>query len=339
MKTILNITIMTVCAVGLIFLPGCNSKLEYGRTERATIGYTTAIHDDLISLPEPQEKIVVAVYKFRDQTGQYKTSAAATTFSTAVTQGATSMLNKALEDSGWFIPIEREALPNLLNERKIIRSTRLQYQAEGKEQLPPLPALLYAGVLLEGGIIAYDTNFITGGLGLRYLGIGGSGKIQRDSVNIYLRLVSVRNGQVLKSVSTTKTILSKQVDFNVYRFVRVKALLEAEVGFSTNEPPAMCVLEAIEKAVYDLIIEGIQEGIWNLKNPEDINSPAIQKYLKEKEKTEKMITFDRQGRLVKVEDVEKLEDIDKPEAEAIEELETEDVEEAEVESVDDDVQG
>jgi len=217
------------------------------------------------------------------------------------------MLNKALEDSGWFIPIEREGLPNLLNERKIIRSTMTQYQAQNNEggNLPSLPPLLYAGVLLEGGIISYETNLVTGGFGLRYFGLGGSTETRKDRVTIYLRAVAVKNGKILKSVSTSKSILSREVNFGVYRFVRVKRLLEAETGLSTNEPPSMCVLEAIEKAVYDLIIEGIQDGLWSLENPEDINSPLIQNYLKEKEATEKIVTFDKEGNLVKVEDVEK----------------------------------
>lgn len=334
MKRVLN----TVMLTAFVFLSSCGSELAYKYTERATIGYTTAIHNDLISLPPPKEKVVVAVYKFRDQTGQYKTSAQATTFSTAVTQGATSMLNKALEDSGWFIPIEREGLPNLLNERQIIRSTRTQYASEGGNQLPPLPPLLYAGVLLEGGIIGYDTNLITGGLGVQYFGVGGSGKLRKDQVTIYLRLVSTKNGQVLKSVSTTKSVLSREVDFGIYRFIRIKRLLEAETGLSTNEPPSMCVLESVEKAVYDLIVEGVQDGIWELKNPEDINSPAIQKYLKEKQQTEKIVTFNKKGRLVEVKDVEKVEkpepeEVEKPEPQEIEKPQPEDIEKTQPEQM------
>jgi len=322
-------TITIGLVISGVFLSGCAGLDFSAETTRATIGYTTAIHDDLISLPKPKEKIVVATYKFRDQTGQYKTSAAATTFSTAVSQGATSMLNKALEDSGWFITIEREGLANLLNERSLIRSTRLQYQAEGRGNMPPLPPLLYAGVLLEGGIIAYDTNFITGGLGVRYYGVGGSGKLQKDRVTIYLRLVSTRNGQILKSISTTKSILSKEVDFGVYRFVSVQRLLEAEAGFSTNEPSSICILEAIEKGVHDLIIEGILDDIWTLENPEDINCPAIQNYRKEKEKAEKLVTFDEEGNVAKVEDIEEPMDVGKPETIAVEKNESGDAAELE----------
>lgn len=297
----------------LVFLSGCHS-LDFTEdnfsTESlpATLEYVTAFHEELVSIPPPEEQIIVAVYKFRDQSGQYKTSSSSTTFSTAVTQGATSMLTKALEDSGWFIPIEREGLANLLNERKIIRSSRLQYESESGESVPALPPLLYAGVLLEGGIVSYDTNFITGGAGLRYFGMGGSGQFRKDRVAIYLRLVSVKNGEVLKTVSTTKSILSKEVDFSVYRFVSVEKLFEAETGFSTNEPPSMCVLEAIEKAVFTLIMEGIEEGLWSLKNPQDINSPVIQTYFEERKQRKKMIAFNKKGRLIEVQDVQQEEE-------------------------------
>jgi len=295
---IMSITILLISLSGCAVIGGTSLK-----PAKATIGYTTAVYNDLISLPEPQEKIILAVYKFRDQTGQYKSGTPGTTFSTAVSQGATSMLIKALEDSKWFIPIEREGLPNLLNERKIIRSTRMQYQAENKEgeKISPLPPLLYAGLILEGGIISYETDIVTGGFGARYFGLGGSSQFRKDKVTVYLRAVSTQNGRILKSVSTTKTILSKQVDLGVYRFVRLQRVLEAETGLSTNEPPQMCVLEAIEKAVFDLIIEGIGENLWSLKNTEDFYSPLIQNYLIERDEKEKLLQFDEKGDLVGVE--------------------------------------
>lgn len=280
--------------LGIFLLPGCAAEMANFATGRATMAYTTAIHKTLMSLPPPEQKIVVAVYKFRDQTGQYKHHPAAASFSTAVTQGATSMLIKALDDSGWFIVIEREGLPNLLTERKIVRQTREGFlKEEQKKNVDPLPPLMYAAILLEGGIISYDTNLVTGGLGIKYFGVGGSTQIRSDQLSIYLRAISIKNGMVLKSVSTSKSVLSREMDFGIFKFVRFKELLEAEAGLSTNEPAQMCVLEATEKAVYDLIIEGILGGIWKLKNPEDIKSPAIQQYLKEKEEIE--VRFDKEG--------------------------------------------
>lgn len=265
------------------FANGCAPYLTPAKTSRAKLGAPTPMHKDLKSLPETKEKIVAAVYKFRDQTGQYKQTANGTSFSTAVTQGATSILLRSLEESGWFAPIEREGLSNLLNERKIIRSSRANYKGENGEELSSLPPLLYAGVILEGGIIAYDTNVMTGGVGAKYFGVGGSTQYRQDRVTIYLRAISTKNGRILKTVYTTKTILSQLVDIGVYRFVNFKRLLEVETGFSYNEPPEMCVTEAIEKAVFSLIIEGIFEGLWELKNPDDMQSPVIRDYFKEKE--------------------------------------------------------
>ncbi len=283
------------CVFAAFFLIfGCAATRSFEPT-RAQIANKSAVHPELVSLPDPAQPIFAAVYKFRDETGQYKTSptGSASSFSTAISQGATSMLVKAIEDSRWFVPVEREGLPNLLNERQIIRSTRMQF---GEEQ--NLPPLFYAGVILEGGIVAYDTDIVTGGFGLKYFGAGGFTQLRRDQVTVYLRAVSVSNGRVLKSVSTTKQILSKEVSFGVYRFVRFKRLLEIETGITTNEPPQMCVLEAIEKAVLDLIIEGIKEGLWALSDPQDINHPVIQNYLKEKKESENIIQLNRKGQVV-----------------------------------------
>ncbi|HDC4279988.1 TPA: curli production assembly/transport protein CsgG, partial [Enterobacter cloacae] len=73
---------------------------------------------DLTHLPAPTGKIFVSVYNIQDETGQFKPYPASN-FSTAVPQSATAMLVTALKDSRWFIPLERQGLQNLLNERKI----------------------------------------------------------------------------------------------------------------------------------------------------------------------------------------------------------------------------
>lgn len=276
-------TIVTYLIPGLL-LTGCSTNFHSMPRSEATVGKPSQVHEDLVSLPEPNEPIVVSVYRFRDQTGQYKYSETGTNWSTAVTQGATSMLIKALDDSGWFTPVEREGLSNLLNERKIIASTRENYTAEDGSRLPSLPPLLYAGILLEGGIISYETNTFAGGYGVRYFGFGGSQQVRKDEVTVYLRAVSTQTGRILKTVYTTKSILSEQVDVGLYRYVKVKRLLELETGYSTNEPPNMCVLEAIEKAVQSLVIEGVLDGMWSLADNADMESPAIKDYLEERDR-------------------------------------------------------
>jgi curli production assembly/transport component CsgG len=257
---------------GVIFRAPTSSR-------KANLGETTPVTQDLKNLPPPKEPIVVAVYQFKDVTGQFKPSENGNNWSTAVTQGATNILIKALEESKWFVPIERENISNLLNERKIIRSTRTQF---GNDQ--ELPALLYAGMILEGGIVSYDANIITGGTGLRYFGIGGGNQYRQDRVTVYIRAVSVSNGKILKTVYTSKTLLSQALDGGMFKYVAFKKLLETETGITFNEPSEMAVTQAIEKAVLSLIVEGLDEGLWKLKNEEDETSnTVIQEYKKEKE--------------------------------------------------------
>ena len=252
----------------LAFAVSCAGTMKPMHTDRATPGTLSKANESLRELPEPTEPIVAAVYRFRDQTGQYKPSDRVASWSTAVTQGATSILIKSMEESGWFTPIERESISNLLNERQIIQSIRQQHS--GPEGPAPLPPLLFAGVMLEGGIIGYDTNVITGGAGLRYLATGGSNMFRKDQVTIYLRAVSTQSGRILKTVHTTKSIISQQLEGGAFRFIDTNRLLETEAGFTYNEPPVMAVTEAIDEAVKLLIIEGIEEGLWGAKNEEEV---------------------------------------------------------------------
>ena len=248
----------------------------------ARLGAELNANEHWRQLPAPLRKTVVAVYKFRDQTGQYKPQANGASFSTAVTQGATTMLIRALEESQWFEPIERENLGNLLNERKIIRSTRQEYTEQTGQKQPTLPSLLFAGVILEGGIISYDANILTGGAGLRYFGAGASGQYRQDRVTVYLRAISTSTGKVLKTVYTSKTILSQQVDAGLFRFVSFKRLLETETGFTYNEPSEMAVKDAIEKSVQALIYEGFAENLWVPRDSAELHGPGVSAYLKEK---------------------------------------------------------
>ena len=204
----------------------------------------------------PQTRIPVSVYAFRDQTGQYKPQANVSSFSTAVTQGATSMLTQMLLESGWFLPMERENLQNLLTERKI-------YNSGDNKELPPLSE---ARLLLEGGIISYDTNVSTGGIGAEYFGIGASELYREDQVSVYLRAVDVYSGQVLVSVSANKKVFSQELRAGLFRYVSLNRLAEFEGGYSTNEPVQLSVKQAMEKALVELIEKGLEMGYWRAES-------------------------------------------------------------------------
>ncbi len=275
MKIQKNIKIGLLLCLAAI-LQSCNTLFNLpANGEKSTLGEVTNLTNELQKIPPPKEKIVVGVYKFRDQTGQYKPSENGSNWSTAIPQGTTTILIKALEDSKWFIPIERENIGNLLNERQIIRSTRQEYSKDADKNTQVLPPLLFAGVLLEGGIISYDSNVMTGGIGARYFGIGASTQYRQDRITVYLRAVSTLNGEILKTVYTSKNILSTSVSGNFFRYIDTERLLESEIGFTQNEPVQLAVTEAIEKAVHALIVEGIDDKIWGAAVDEQADYKTI----------------------------------------------------------------
>lgn len=267
--------VTTLIVAGMLSLSGCANVVSNADNlagTSATLMPRTGTYADLKNLPAPRAPILAAVYDFRDQTGQYR-PAPASTFSTAVTQGGAAMLSAALADSGWFVPLERVGLQNLLTERRIIRAN-----LERVGQTDALDSLNAARVILEGGIIAYDSNMRTGGAGAEYFGIGASGQYQVDQVSINLRAVDIATGEVLANVTTSKTIYSHELRAGVYRFIDFSRLLEAEVGYTNNEPVQMAVMSAIESAVIHLVTQGVDRQLWSLANQEDLSHPILTAY-------------------------------------------------------------
>ena len=246
--------------ISLFSLGGCTT---YEVFEQPT---TAPMMNKLQNYRPPERKVEIAVYKFNDQTGQRKPSDSLASLSTAVTQGAASLLVQALKGAGtgkWFTVVERMDLDYLLKERQIIRNTRTTYDGEKAEQVKPL---LFAGVLISGGIIGYDTNIETGGVGSRYLGIGIRDQYRRDIVSVSLRLISVQTGEVLLAVSSQKTILSTKVGMNVFKFLDMGTeLIEIEAGTTENESTTYAIRKAIEHGVNQVIERGIENGLWKLK--------------------------------------------------------------------------
>jgi len=257
-------------------LAGCGTVRTSTPAEaQARLAPATTVTRDLTRLPEAKGKIAVAVYGFRDQTGQYK-PAPDSSFSTAVTQGAASMLVKALQDSGWFIPVERENLQDLLTERKIVRA--LETPQDNTAPAPQSPQLLPASVIVEGGITAYESNVRSGGIGANFLGIGVSSQYRVDQVTINLRSVDIRTGRILSTVSTTKSIYSYEIRPSVFKFVNFKDLAQFESGLTRNDPSQLCVREAIEAAVVFLVVQGLNQHHWELKDEKDWANPLIRAY-------------------------------------------------------------
>ena len=226
---------------------------------------------ELKNVPLPKISPVVAVYptSFLDQTGQRKSNSEFALFSTAITQQPNALLIRALKHAGdgkFFRVVERVGLDNLTKERQLIRSAREQSTNE-EEKKKALRPLLFAGILIEGAVISYETNLESGGAGARYLGIGKSVIYREDNITISMRMVSVATGEVLLEVLSQKTIFSYGKSEDVFRFVEAESqLVEIELGNARNESSTIAVMKAIEGGVLEIINTGYDRGFWILQN-------------------------------------------------------------------------
>jgi curli production assembly/transport component CsgG len=205
---------------------------------------------------------VAAVYKFADYTGQRKSVDGYANFSTAMTQAPEVYLIRALKQSGFFRVVERGGIDHITRERQIIRSTREKFEDETK-QLP----LLFAGVIIEGGIVDYNTNLTSGGAGARYLGVGASKQYREDTVLVSIRVVSVSTGEILLENLTTRTILSVGLSSDIFRFhSNDTELVEFETGNAMNESKSIALQSAIEIGIVDIIKQGRERNFWQYAN-------------------------------------------------------------------------
>ena len=254
--------------IGML-LAGCTTTIPYeAKVPEKASALPTIIkksnYNELANMPPPDgPPITIAMYGFSDKTGQRKPNDKFSVLSSAVTQGGEVFLIKALQDAGhgrWFQVVERVGLDDLIKERQLIRNQRETY--EGKDA-KPLSPMLIAGVMVEGGIVGYDTNVQSGGEGAAMLGIGISQQYRTDIVTVVLRLVSVHTGEVLISAGATKTILSTGGSGNVLTFLDQGTMsVQLEAGNNVNEPTTYAVRLATEAAVVDMIKQGSSKGLW-----------------------------------------------------------------------------
>ena len=264
--------------LSVIFLSSCtnwsvlnNYQLPVSLVKQAEVG--VLINKELADIGKPFIKPTIAVYpnSFTDQTGQRRSNSTYASFSTAITQAPNAYLIRALKHAGeghFFDVVERVGLDNLTKERQLIRSTRKDFK-EDKDLLP----LTFAGLLMEGGVIGYESNVKSGGLGARYLGIGMTKEYRQDTVTVSLRTVSVSTGKVLTEVLTTKTILSVALSQDAFRFISSGTeLVEIENGMVENESVNIALQSAVETAVLETIKLGVKNNLWSIPDEEMLNA-------------------------------------------------------------------
>jgi curli production assembly/transport component CsgG len=271
----LSVLFLSSCSVFDQFEDTYSQRFSANDVVKISQLQSKALNDAPVPLVQP----IVAVYPsaFTDQTGQRKSNSQFALFSTAVTQQPSALLIRALKHASngkFFRVVERVGLDNLTKERQLIRSAREQ-MTEGQSNVPPL---LFAGVLLEGAVISYESNLATGGVGARYLGIGKSAQYREDNITVSLRMVSVASGEILVEVMSQKTVFSYGRSDDVFRFIEMGTeLVEIEAGNSRNESTTIALMKAIEGAVLELINIGYDRRFWTHEkiNNTDCNDDCV----------------------------------------------------------------
>ena len=274
-------------------LTGCSISQKAGQltgVEHKPQPAKNTMQDELNSVPPPANgRITVAVYQFQDKTGQRKAVPGIASFSTAVTQGSDALLIRALQDVGagqWFDVVERGNIDALTKERLIITQMRQAYEGKDAQKLMPLT---FAGIIIEGGVIGYDTGTESGGIGYNFLGIGPTTQYSKDIVTVSLRAISVNTGKVLASITVTKIVYSTSDTVAIFKSVDPAAgnilsqvfnnktgsnavtagILQFETGVVLNEAMTLALKSTIEGAVVELVKEGQRKGVWDYRTAID----------------------------------------------------------------------
>jgi len=282
----------------LLVLGGCSLSQRAGQTvdvEHKPQTAKNSMQQELDEVPPPARgRLTVAVYSFADKTGQRKQVPGIASFSTAVTQGADALLIRALQDVGhgqWFEVVERGNIDSLTKERLIITQMRQAYEGKDAQKLMPLA---FAGIILEGGIIGFDTGMESGGSGYNFLGIGPTTQYSKDVVTVSLRAISVNTGKILAAVTVTKIVYSTTDTIAVFKSVDPRGgtsilsqvlanntgsnsptagIFQAETGMVINEATTLALKSTIESAVVELIKEGERRRVWDYREKIEAATP------------------------------------------------------------------
>jgi curli production assembly/transport component CsgG len=242
------------------------------------VGPLTTTAPALAELPPPQRPITVAVYDFPDLTGQRRPGGLVADLSTAVTQGASSLVIESLKSAGgggWFDVVDRTRDADQARERSIRQAAE---PAQGKKPPAAIAPLRPADYILNGGVITYERSVQTSDSTADWLGLGGGAQSNRNFVSVTMRLVNAETSEVVESVTVHKSIDSvaagifsknRAAPFGQYpqsllnTYPSLSDALDADFSGTIAELTEVALREAIEAAIHDLIIKCQRDGVWD----------------------------------------------------------------------------
>ena len=203
----------------------------------------------LASLPEPVERVPVAVYLIQDKTGQNLEMETYTSLSRAVSQGATDMMIHALVLSRQFKVADRSIFDQLMTEQDLQGMQRLA--PEQKD--PQLNQLMGSRYIIVGSVTEYGLKR-TRGTRLSISGIGMSGEDVLAYAAIDIRVIDSTTGEAVHTISLRDDIRGTSIGGDIFRFAAADLLVDMETGVGYQEPINFVVRRLIETSVYEMCV-------------------------------------------------------------------------------------
>jgi curli production assembly/transport component CsgG len=258
----------------------------------AVIGSLAKTSPMLAQLPPAPRQITVAVYDFPDLTGQRKPTppgAVVSELSTAVTQGASSIMIEALKAAGsgtYFNVVDRTRDADQVRERSVIAdstgspSNKPDKKADGKAGSSAANAnirrLRPAEYIINGGLVAFERSVLISNSSLAILGIGGSKSVIRNYVSVTMRMVRADTAEVVASVTAYRSVDTDTAGISSHsrasnglfpdtlltKYPSPSDYLEADFSGTRNEMTQIAIREAIEAGLIELIDRGNQMALW-----------------------------------------------------------------------------
>lgn len=190
---------------------------------------------------------VFAVGEIADKTGQ-NSYGEESRVNKNLTQGTAEMVMSALYKTGKAQLVERYDLRVPLAEVKLAEQNRLSRPASSFGRLPS------SDFVIVGAITELNYNIVSGGVGLRIAGIGGSARVAVVNVALDLRVISTKNFAVAYVSTLQKQIYGYEVEADVFRFFD-QTYVELQSGQVRNEPLQLGVRSVAEMAVYQIMTD------------------------------------------------------------------------------------
>jgi curli production assembly/transport component CsgG len=274
----------------------------------AVIGSLAKTSPMLAQLPPPPRQITVAVYDFPDLTGQRKPTApgaVVSELSTAVTQGASSIVIEALQAAGngtYFNVVDRTRDADQVRERSVIAdstgspSNKPDKKGDGKtgSSAANVRRLRPAEYIINGGLVAFERSVLISNSSLSILGIGGAKSVIRNYVSVTMRLVRADTAEVVASVTAYRSIDTDTAGISSHsraanglypdslltKYPSPSDYLEADFSGTRNEMTQIAIREAIEADLIELIDRGNRMALW--QRPSQLvvaaSEPALRAY-------------------------------------------------------------